>query len=365
MDKVKIGIIGCGAIAQVQHMPNFHELQHLFEVTWTCDVSARLAQYLANRFNVTNHTTDYSDVISAPDVDAVLLCHRDPKTEIAVAALNAGKHVFIEKPMCFSNEEAAAIHAAGEAAGTVSQVGYMKVYDPAFELVYEESQGWDASFVQINHLHPTNDLHTSQFHIERFDDIPSSAGEQSTAARAAALEQALGPDVPTEASRAFFTLSGSMIHDLYGLRFVMGNPTRVVNTDVWKDGRAVSTVLEYESGARCIATWIDLPNLWDFKETLEIYGDDKRVILSYPTGFSRGQLSEVVVQEIDEKGLTNARKPAVEWESPFVAELRHFHDCIAIGTTCRTPVKDALDDIALIINITESYLKGGPVEVAR
>ena len=71
------------------------------------------------------------------------------------------------------------------------------------------------------------------------------------------------------------------------------------------------------------------------------------------------------VQEIDEKGLTNARKPAVEWESPFVAELRHFHDCIANGTTCRTPVKDALDDIALIINITESYLKGGPVEVAR
>ncbi|HAA76739.1 TPA: hypothetical protein DCE37_16640, partial [Candidatus Latescibacteria bacterium] len=136
-------------------------------------------------------------------------------------------------------------------------------------------------------------------------------------------------------------------------------------TDVWKDGRAVSTVLEYESGARCIATWIDLPNLWDFKETLEIYGDDKRVILSYPTGFSRGQLSEVVVQEIDEKGRTNARKPAVEWESPFVAELRHFHDCIANGTTCRTPVKDALDDIALIINITESYLKGGPVEVAR
>ena len=362
MNKVRIGIIGCGAIAQVQHMPNFHELQDLFEVTWTCDVSAGLAEYLAGRYGVPHHTTDYRDVIAATDVDAVLLCHRDPKTEIATASLAAGKHMFIEKPMCFSNEEAAAIQEASLNAGTVSQVGYMKVYDPAFELVYEEAQGWDPAFIQINHLHPSNDLHTSQFHIERFDDIPASAGERSAEARKAALLQALGDDSPPEASRTFFTLAGSMIHDIYGLRRVMGNPSRVVSTEVWKEGRAVSTVLEYASGARCISTWIDLPNLWDFKETLELYGDDKRVILSYPTGFSRGQLSEVTVQEIDARGRTNVRHPAIAWESPFVRELRHFHDCIINGTECRTPVKDALDDIRLIINITTSYLTKSPVE---
>ncbi len=365
MERVRIAIIGCGAIAQVQHMPNLHELQHLFEVTWTCDVSAGLARYLANRFNVASHTTDYREVINAPDVDAVLLCHRDPKTEIAVAALEAGKHLFIEKPLCFSNEEAAAIHEAGEQAGSVLQVGYMKVYDPAFELAYTETRGWDPAFVQINHLHPNNDLHTSQFHIERCEDIPADAVQQSGEARSAALKQAFGEGIPTEASRAFFTLSGSMIHDLYGLRKVMGNPARVVSTEVWQEGRAVSTVLEYSSGARTVATWIDLPHLWDFKETLEIYGDDKRVILSYPTGFSRGQLSDVLVQEVDAEGRTNTRHPAVEWESPFIAELRHFHDCVANGAECRTPVKDALDDIALIINITQAYLTNSPVDFSR
>ena len=365
MDKINVGIIGCGAIAQVQHMPNFHELQHLYEVTWTCDVSAGLAKYLADRFAVPNHTADYREVIGASDVDAVLLCHRDPKTEIAVASLNAGKHVFIEKPMCFSNEEALAIHEAGKKAGTVSQVGYMKVYDPAFELVYEESRDMDPSFVQINHLHPNNDLHLTQFHVERFDDIPASAGEHSSAARTAAIEQALGDEIPFEVSRVFYTLSGSMIHDLYGLRTVMGNPTRVVSTEVWKEGRAVSTLLEYASGARAIATWIDLPHLWDFDETLEIYDDSKRAILSYPTGFSRGQLSEVTIYEIDANGRTNARHPAVEWENPFVAELRHWHDCIVNGTTCRTPVVDALDDISLIINITQAYVTDTPVTFSR
>ena len=266
MDKVKIGIIGCGAIAQVQHMPNFHELQHLFEVTWTCDVSAGLAEYVADRYHVGNHTTDYREVIGSSDVDAVLLCHRDPKTEIATASLGAGKHTFIEKPMCFSNEEASAIYAAAEKAGVVAQVGYMKVYDPAFELAFEETQSFDPAFIQINHLHPSNDLHTKQFHIERFDDIPASVGEQSNAARSAALKEAFGGEnIAPEAARAFFTLSGSMIHDIYGLRAVMGNPVRVVTTDIWQAGRAVSTVLEYASGASCISTWIYLPNLWDFK----------------------------------------------------------------------------------------------------
>ena len=145
----------------------------------------------------------------------------------------------------------------------------------------------------------------------------------------------------------------------------MGNPTRVVSTEVWKEGRAVSTLLEYASGARAIATWIDLPHLWDFDETLEIYDDSKRAILSYPTGFSRGQLSEVTIYDIAATGRPNARHPAVEWENPFVAELRHWHDCIVNGTTCRTPVVDALDDISLIINITQAYVTDTPVTFSR
>ena len=362
MDRVRIGMIGSGAIAQVQHMPNLHELQHLFEVTWTCDVSARAAEYVAGRFNVPNHTTDYRRVLDAADVDAVICCHSDPKTEVAVASFDAGKHALIEKPMCYSKEDAASIAAAVERSGKVGQVGYMKVYDPAFRLAEKEAQGWDPTFVQVNHLHPNNDLHTSQFHIERFDDIPASARETTQAARAAALQQALGNDIPKEAVSAFFTLAGSLIHDLYGLRLLFGNPVRVISTDVWNDGRALSTVFEYPCGARCIASWVDLPNLWDFKETLEIYGADKRIILAYPTGFSRGQLSKLSVWEIDSTGRTVERHPAVEWESPFVGELRHFHGCIAAGQPCRTSVADARNDIQLVINSTQAYLNGSPVE---
>jgi predicted dehydrogenase len=360
MPPVKIGVIGCGAIAQIQHLPNLATLQEDFEVTIVCDRSPALAESVAQEFRVPRHVTDYRDVL-ASDVDAVLLCHTDPKTAVAVAAFEAGKHVFIEKPMCFSLEEADAIIAAARASGKVGQVGYMKVYDPAFERAQRAVDGMnDVRFVQVNHLHPDNALHLRQFRLKRFSDIPQNAMEEVQAARKAALREAIG-DVPPDVERAFFTLSGSMIHDLYGLRILLGVPRRVVSTEVWNEGRAISTVLEYPSGTRCVATWVDLPNLWDFKETLEVYGDSQRVTVSYPTGFARGILSTVTVHEISADGTTQRKQPAVEWESAFVRELRHFHACIREGTPCRTPVADARHDIALIIDIVTRYLSGAVV----
>ena len=123
-----------------------------------------------------------------------------------------------------------------------------------------------------------------------------------------------------------------------------------------------TTILEYPSGARCAATWIDLPDLWEFKETLEVYGDDRRGILSYPTGFSRGILSPLEVHEIHPDGTHGIRSPAIDWESPFSRELRHFHASITQDVPCRTPVADAGHDIALIIDITRAYVEKREIE---
>jgi predicted dehydrogenase len=361
MARVKLGVVGCGAIAQVQHLPNLAGLTEEFEVTTVCDLSPGLADWAAETFHVPASVTDYRRLVASDDVEAVLLCHSDPKTEAAVAALDAGKHVLIEKPVCFTLREADAIVEAAERAGVVAQAGYMKVYDPAFETAKAEVDGMtDIRFVQVNHLHPDNRLHLRQFRLKRFDDMPTGPVAETNAARQAAVLEAIG-EVSEDAVRAFFTLSGSMIHDLYCLRAMLGTPESVVGTEVWNEGRAISTVLSYGNGARCVASWVDLPDLWDFKETLEVYGGDRRVLVSYPTGFARGILSTVVVYEMDSGGETSARRPAVAWESPFMRELRHFHSCIAGREACRTPVTDAREDIRLIIDITRSFVECRPI----
>lgn len=354
MTPVRMGVIGCGAIAQVHHMPNLVDLPDLFRVTAVCDLSRGAVDYVAAKFHVPNAYTDYRDLLAA-DVDAVLLCQSDPKTQVAVDVLDAGKHLFIEKPMCYSVQEADRIIAAKARAGVVGQVGYMKLYDPAYEYALAEVQTMDAiRFIQVNHLHPNNDLHVRQFDVRRFDDIPAQAAADLAAARAAARQEAIG-DAPDDVILAFHLLSGSMIHDLYGMRTMLGLPSRIVATDIWFDGRAFTMTLEYPNGARCVASWVDLPDLWDFKETLEVYGDRKRVLVAYPTGFSRGILSTVTVQGIDGDGVTYRKEPAIAWESAFMRELRHFHACIVDGATCRTPVESAREDIRFIVDVIKNY----------
>jgi predicted dehydrogenase len=354
MSRLRVGVVGCGAIAQIHHLPNLTALHEHFEVSVVCDVSPAAAAAAARRFHVPRHLTDYRELLAA-DLDAVLLCHTDPKTEAAVAVLEAGKHLFIEKPLCFSLPEIDAMIAAQRAAGTVAQAGYMKVYDPAFELAQRAVREMDEiRFVQVNHLHPDNALHLRQFDLRRFDDYPAAAIEQTGAARSVAVRQAIGDATP-EVQRAFSLLSGSMIHDLYTMRAMLGLPRAVVSAEIWRDGRAVTFTLEYPSGARCVATWIDLPDLWDFYETLEIYGDAQRVVLSYPTGFARGIPCTLVLQGMDDEGRAYRTEPAVDWESAFLRELRHFHECIVDGTANRTPLAAARDDISLIIDILRKY----------
>ena len=370
MNRIRIGVIGCGAIAQVHHLPNLNVLHREFEVPIVCDLSHGAAEAVAKRFHVSQFVTDYNALLSA-DVDAVLLCHGDPKTEVALAAFKAGKHVFIEKPVCFSLQEMEAMLTAQRKAGTVAQAGYMKVHDPAFQFAKREVDAMDNyRFVQINHLHPNNSLHLSQFDVERFNDVPPDAFKPASTAREKAQAEAIGDvlseaglesDVQNKATRVFYLLAGSMIHDIYSLRVMLGSPSEVISAEVWAEGRGVSIVFGYPNGARCIATWVDLPDLWDFKETLEIYGDTKRVIVSYPTGFSRGILSEVTIQGIDTDGTTYSKTPAIEWESAFVRELRHFHACITVGETCYTSLESARNDIALIIDIVKCYVQQAPV----
>ena len=363
MDRIKIGVIGCGAIAQVHHMPSLSELPELFEVTVVCDISRKTAEYVAQRYHVPKYVTDYRELL-ASDVDAVLHCAGGYKVEPAIATLDAGKHLFIEKPLCASRQDADAIIAARKRSGKVGQVGYMKVYDPAYEYAKREVDEMDnIQFVQVNHLHPDNSLHVGQFHVERFDDAPQDVIAEGAAKEKAARRQAVG-DVPLHVQRAFGLLSGSMIHDIYGMRVMVGQPTGVVNVEIWREGRAITVTLEYASGARAVASWVDLSNLWDFRETLEVYGDDKRVLIGYPTGFSRGILSSIVVQGVDERGTSYRKEPAIDWETAFRRELRHFHDCIVDGVPCRTPIESARNDISLIIDIIGRYMETGGAQSA-
>jgi predicted dehydrogenase len=93
---------------------------------------------------------------------------------------------------------------------------------------------------------------------------------------------------------------------------------------------------------------VDLPDLRDFKETLEVYGSRERVLLSFPTGFAIGQTADVVVQGMEADGTPWKKQVVVSHESAFLRELVAFHECVVDGKTPETSGASAVADIALV-----------------
>jgi predicted dehydrogenase len=108
---IRIGVVGCGSVMQ-SYMALAEKLrcQGRLEVIIACDVVEARRDYMRQTHGIERLTADYDDVVQADDVDLVLIltsmCEHGP---IARAALEAGKHVLVEKPMAVTLEEAAHI----------------------------------------------------------------------------------------------------------------------------------------------------------------------------------------------------------------------------------------------------------------
>lgn len=110
---VRVGVVGCGSVGTGQYMPFLQRLNLQgirSELVMACDVNESRRQLVSDRFGIDRFTTDYRDVVNAPNIDLVLvLTSMQQHGIITRAALEAGKHVLVEKPMAMTLEEAAEI----------------------------------------------------------------------------------------------------------------------------------------------------------------------------------------------------------------------------------------------------------------
>jgi predicted dehydrogenase len=126
MKKLKVGIIGCGFIANGKHLPSMARLEDV-EVVAFCDLIIERAQASAKKYGAPDALVclDYQDVLARPDIDVVHVCTpNNSHAEITVAALQAGKHVMCEKPMAKTAAEARAMLEAARATGKKLTIGY-------------------------------------------------------------------------------------------------------------------------------------------------------------------------------------------------------------------------------------------------
>lgn len=102
---IRVGVIGCGQIAKVRHIPEFAG-NPAVTISALCDVEEEKAASLAREFGVKKVFTDYRELLKE-NLDAVSICTPNAlHAEMAVAAAEAGKHVLVEKPMAVTLEQA-------------------------------------------------------------------------------------------------------------------------------------------------------------------------------------------------------------------------------------------------------------------
>lgn len=144
MKKLNVGLVGAGFMGKAHvvgysNMPKFFWPAPAVPVLKTiCDIDPDIAKDARDRFGFENYCTDWHDIVNDPEIDIVSICTpNNAHAPIAIAALEAGKHVLCEKPIASTLEDAKRMaEAAREAAkkGVVSMNAYQYRRVPAIDL---------------------------------------------------------------------------------------------------------------------------------------------------------------------------------------------------------------------------------------
>jgi predicted dehydrogenase len=127
-EKVRIGIIGCGGIANGKHMPALSRQTAIeAEMVAFCDILPEQAAKASEQFGASGAKsyTDYRELLAAGGIDVVHVCTpNDSHAEISIAAMEAGYHVLTEKPMAKKAADARTMVEAAKRTGKKLAVGY-------------------------------------------------------------------------------------------------------------------------------------------------------------------------------------------------------------------------------------------------
>ena len=133
-EDVRVGVAGLGYWG-----PNLaRNFDELAELRWLCDLSPGARQRVAQRFPTARVTSDYSELLADPDLDAVIVATPVPTHyELAKQALLAGKHVLVEKPPALRSDEAEELCALAEERELVLMPGHLLLYHPGVRKLKE------------------------------------------------------------------------------------------------------------------------------------------------------------------------------------------------------------------------------------
>jgi predicted dehydrogenase len=347
VQRLRVGLVGCGEVSQIIHLPTLAQLGDQFSVTAVCDISPTVLAAVGDQWRVPVRLTDYRELVARPEVDAVLVANPDAfHAQVVLAAAAAGKHVLVEKPMCLTLREADAIAAAQAQAGVVVQVGYMRRYASAFvEACRLLPTLGEVRLARVHDVIGYNRLIIqSTSRVVRGQDVVPEAQAAAQAQRAALLKEAIGEAAPA-LSRAYGLLLGLSSHDTSAMRELLGPPGRVLYAAQRNEGNYLTAAFDYGSYVCQFETGVDaIPR---FDAHLEAYTQDHVLRVQYDTPYVRNLPIRLFVTEANGRGGVSERAELPGWGDAFVAEWQAFYRSVVDREPVKTTPADFRQDLEL------------------
>ena len=359
--RVRVIVVGAGLISQAMHLPHLALLDERFETVGLVDPSRTVRERLAARFSIPATFGSHEEALDAVPADAMLVASPSgTHARITCDALARGLHVFVEKPLAITLQDADAIVAARDAADRVVQVGYNNRFDRACEQLADElpSNADRLRYVSVVVHDPEFGPYFRDGDLVRGNDIDAELLAAAAADESRQVQLAVGDRSPEAVASLSGGFLGSLVHQVnlvHGLLERMGEPlpATVIDGDWWlagpSQGQGLTGSVRLSSGARWDSAWIQLLAMSDYDERIRLYFDDEVKTLDIPSPWLRQSPTRYTSSRSGEDGRVS--RTFESYEESYERELVHFYDCVTRGEPCRTPPEQARLDIAVLIDM--------------
>lgn len=350
--QLKIGVVGCGQIAQIAHLPYLQELPQ-FEISALCDLSPAVVESLSEKFKVNKRFTDVNEMVQQTELDAVLITNKN-HAQPAIAAMEMGKHVLVEKPIAFNLKQAQEMVDAARRNNVRLMVAYMKRYDPAFENAHEIVAQMDKiHMIRVHDFAGTYGINLEIYDLVKREDLDKETIEAATKQDQADLLADIGAD-RSDLLEAHDIMIHLCIHDINALHGLYGLPDEIVAAHLY-DSTFVTGLMRYKNGVRCMWETGNLISLVDWDEQIKVWGPDRRLEIKFPFPYLK---NAPTILNIDSNDGTSAvtRQVVTSYDEAFKREWRHFYECVVNNLTPRTSGEEAKADLEFAVELLRAAL---------
>lgn len=351
MEPIKLGYIGCGFMAQKVHIPNFVGIPEC-ELIALAEVRSKLGQKVQEKHKIPLLYSDHLELAKNSEIEAVAVSADFAlQGEIAKDLLKAGKHVFMEKPMAVSVEQAEEIVAAERESGKKLMVGYMKRYDAGNELV-------KSTVSQFRETGEIGNLTYVRNHGFCGDWICNLDAPMETTDKSKPSAPAKVPEwLPKEWVGPYLGYLQQYTHNINLMRWLLdaGDQVHVKMVDFDDNGYSGIVVFDM-AGVRAILESGSISHYrWD--EHTQIYFQHGWVHTWAPPLLLKNTPAEVEIYRAGEAQEISHPIPKPRWTWSYRREAEYFISNMRNDEPFRSSAQDTLTDVRLFEEIYRVFLE--------